>query len=46
MTFLLQRPSKGRTQFGVFHNFDVEEETGYVYVHLFGGVLALLWPRH
>jgi hypothetical protein len=45
MTFVAQRPLKGRTRFCIAHNFGTDEETGYVFLHFFGAVLGVLWTR-
>lgn len=46
MKTIVQRMNKRQTPFGVFHNFDApHEETGYVFVHLFVLVVAVLWER-
>ena len=45
MTFVMERPLKGRTRFGIFQNLGVSEETGYIFFHFFGAVLGLLWSR-
>jgi|ETNvirnome_2_300_1030623.scaffolds.fasta_scaffold15018_3 hypothetical protein len=37
--------ARGLTQFGVFHNLWSFDETGYIFIHLFGRQLALVWER-
>jgi hypothetical protein len=47
LTFLSHGPTKGRTPFGVFHNFDAShEEVGYLSVHLFSMLVQVLWERN
>lgn len=47
LTFLSYGPTKGRTPFGVFHNFDApHEEVGYLSVHVFSGLVQVLWDRN
>jgi hypothetical protein len=37
----------GRTPFGVFHNLNVpSEETGYLFLHVFGRAIGVTWGRH
>ena len=45
MAFIFGRPLKGRTPWGVFHNFGTGEETGYVDFHFFAAHLMLIWGR-
>ena len=46
MTLHCTGPRQGRTHFGLSHNLDApSEETGYLFVHLFGASMGITWTR-
>ena len=46
MRLILTPYNPRSTRFGLFHNLDeIEEETGYLSLHLFGARVSLYWSR-
>ena len=46
MTLIIRpHPTIGLTRWGVFHNIGDDEETGYIYLHIAGRQIGLLWAR-